>query len=98
MCSSDLRYFPMDHQTCAIEIESCESDSLIGNVILFLTPMRDWNSLLFIVSSNMADIKYNWASGTESVGVSPDVALPQWKVLGHRQQAVEIALTTGNLA
>lgn len=30
------------------------------------------------------------------MGVSNEVSLPQFKVLGHRQRAMEISLTTGN--
>ncbi|OXA45738.1 gamma-aminobutyric acid receptor subunit beta isoform X1 [Folsomia candida] len=44
----------------------------------------------------MSDIRYQWAKGLESVGVSSDVSLPQFKVLGHKQQAMEISLSTGN--
>ncbi|XP_023315484.1 gamma-aminobutyric acid receptor subunit beta isoform X4 [Trichogramma pretiosum] len=44
----------------------------------------------------MRDIRYKWNEGLSSVGVSNDVSLPQFKVLGHRQRAMEISLTTGN--
>uniref|UniRef100_A0A1I8M4J7 Gamma-aminobutyric acid receptor subunit beta n=1 Tax=Musca domestica TaxID=7370 RepID=A0A1I8M4J7_MUSDO len=44
----------------------------------------------------MRDIRYKWNEGPNSVGVSSEVSLPQFKVLGHRQRAVEISLTTGN--
>ncbi|XP_011495767.1 PREDICTED: gamma-aminobutyric acid receptor subunit beta isoform X2 [Ceratosolen solmsi marchali] len=44
----------------------------------------------------MRDIRYKWNEGLTSVGVSNDVSLPQFKVLGHRQRAMEISLTTGN--
>ncbi|KAG5677403.1 hypothetical protein PVAND_007165 [Polypedilum vanderplanki] len=44
----------------------------------------------------MRDIRYKWNEGPNSVGVSEDVSLPQFKVLGHRQRAMEISLTTGN--
>lgn len=43
----------------------------------------------------MRDIRYKWNEGPNSVGVSEDVSLPQFKVLGHRQRAMEISLTTG---
>ncbi|CAB0030866.1 unnamed protein product [Trichogramma brassicae] len=42
----------------------------------------------------MRDIRYKWNEGLSSVGVSNDVSLPQFKVLGHRQRAMEISLTT----
>jgi len=32
------------------------------------------------------------------VGVSNEVSLPQFKVLGHRQRAMEISKTTGNVS
>jgi hypothetical protein len=53
--------------------------------------------LLFssLVGYTMNDIRYKWDKGIASVGVSSDVSLPQFKVLGHRQQAMEISLTTG---
>ncbi|XP_041564255.1 gamma-aminobutyric acid receptor subunit beta isoform X12 [Drosophila elegans] len=44
----------------------------------------------------MRDIRYKWNEGPNSVGVSSEVSLPQFKVLGHRQRAMEISLTTGN--
>lgn len=43
----------------------------------------------------MRDIRYKWNKGPNSVGVSNEVSLPQFKVLGHRQRAMEISLTTG---
>lgn len=45
----------------------------------------------------MRDIRYKWNEGPNSVGVSNEVSLPQFKVLGHRQRAMEISLTTGNV-
>ncbi|XP_049294697.1 gamma-aminobutyric acid receptor subunit beta isoform X5 [Anopheles funestus] len=42
----------------------------------------------------MRDIRYKWNEGPNSVGVSSEVSLPQFKVLGHRQRAMEISLTT----
>ncbi|XP_045465939.1 gamma-aminobutyric acid receptor subunit beta-like isoform X2 [Harmonia axyridis] len=44
----------------------------------------------------MKDIRYKWNEGPNSVGVSNEVSLPQFKVLGHKQRASEISLTTGN--
>jgi gamma-aminobutyric acid receptor subunit beta len=44
----------------------------------------------------MSDITYKWAAGASSVGVSSEVSLPQFKVLGYRQKAFEISLSTGN--
>jgi len=45
----------------------------------------------------MRDIRYKWNEGPNSVGVSNEVSLPQFKVLGHRQRAMEISLSTGNV-
>jgi len=42
----------------------------------------------------MRDIRYMWR-GNKSVGISNEVALPQIRVLGYRQKATEINLTTG---
>ncbi|XP_069686233.1 gamma-aminobutyric acid receptor subunit beta isoform X14 [Periplaneta americana] len=44
----------------------------------------------------MRDIRYKWHDGTKSVGISSEVQLPQFRVLGHRQRATEINLSTGN--
>ena len=44
----------------------------------------------------MADLKYAWNSGETSVQMSPDVALPQFNVLGHRQRLIEVSLSSGN--
>ncbi|XP_054276918.1 gamma-aminobutyric acid receptor subunit beta-like isoform X4 [Macrosteles quadrilineatus] len=44
----------------------------------------------------MRDIRYKWNEGPNSVGVSNEVSLPQFRVLGHRQRAMEISLSTGN--
>ena len=43
----------------------------------------------------MADIRYKWNDGLNSVQVSGDVSLPQFKVLGHRQKTIEASLSTG---
>lgn len=52
---------------------------------------------LHTVGYTMRDIRYKWNEGPNSVGVSHEVSLPQFKVLGHRQRAMEISLTTGSL-
>lgn len=44
----------------------------------------------------MRDIRYKWNSGSTSVGISREVELPQFRVLGHRQRATVINLSTGN--
>ncbi|XP_031346791.1 gamma-aminobutyric acid receptor subunit beta isoform X4 [Photinus pyralis] len=44
----------------------------------------------------MRDILYKWNSGSKSVGISNEVELPQFRVLGHRQRATVVNLTTGN--
>ena len=49
----------------------------------------------WLVGYTMRDIRYKWNEGPNSVGVSSEVSLPQFKVLGHRQRAMEISLTTG---
>lgn len=52
---------------------------------------------IFLVGYTMRDIRYKWNEGFSSVGVSNEVSLPQFRVLGHRQRAMEISLSTGNL-
>mgnify|MGYP001356658968 CR=1 FL=1 len=44
----------------------------------------------------MADLKYAWNDGSTSVKMSPDLQLPQFNVLGHRQRLVEVSLSSGN--
>ena len=44
----------------------------------------------------MADIRYAWKNGDHSVHMSPDVSLPEFHVLGHRQRIVEASLSSGN--
>ncbi|XP_047525077.1 gamma-aminobutyric acid receptor subunit beta-like [Pieris napi] len=48
-------------------------------------------------SHTVQDIRYKWNEGPNSVDISSEVkSLPQFKVLGHRQRAMEISRTTGN--
>lgn len=51
--------------------------------------------VLVSVGYTMKDIRYRWNKGPTSVGVSNEVSLPQFKVLGHRQRTIEISLSTG---
>ncbi|XP_020711021.1 gamma-aminobutyric acid receptor subunit beta isoform X7 [Athalia rosae] len=44
----------------------------------------------------MRDIRYKWNAGLQSVGISNEVELPQFRVLGHRQRQTTIHLSTGN--
>lgn len=43
----------------------------------------------------MRDIRYKWNAGQQSVGISNEVELPQFRVLGHRQRHSTIHLSTG---
>lgn len=60
----------------------------------------EWRALSVLaaglVGYTMRDIRYKWNSGLKSVGISSEVELPQFRVLGHRQRATVINLTTGN--
>lgn len=47
------------------------------------------------VGYTMSDIRYFWRDGLSSVGMSSEVELPQFRVLGHKQKSTEINLTTG---
>ncbi|XP_028029480.1 gamma-aminobutyric acid receptor subunit beta-like isoform X3 [Bombyx mandarina] len=42
----------------------------------------------------MRDIVYVWKDGASSVGMSSEVQLPQFRVLGHRQRATVVTLST----
>ena len=102
-CPMDLRYFPMDSQLCYMEIESCKS---AWNLIPIIISIIRFNIILLIkkfysypihlVGYTMADIKYKWNDGLNSVQLSSDVSLPAFKVLGHRQKTIEASLSTGN--
>ncbi|CAH1389137.1 unnamed protein product [Nezara viridula] len=46
----------------------------------------------------MRDIRYKWNAGHKSVGIANEVQLPQFRVLGHRQRAREINLSTGTIS
>ena len=46
----------------------------------------------------MSDIRYKWNDGLNSVQISSDVSLPQFKVLGHRQKTIEASLSTGTFS
>ena len=48
------------------------------------------------VAYTMSDIAYKWNDGLNSVQISSDTSLPQFKVMGHRQKTVEASLSTGN--
>jgi glycine receptor alpha-3 len=50
---------------------------------------------LYTVGYTMSDIRYKWNDGLNSVQISSDVSLPQFKVLGHRQKTIEASLSTG---
>ena len=43
----------------------------------------------------MSDIHYKWNDGLNSVQMSSDVSLPEFKVIGHRQKTIEASLSTG---
>ena len=43
----------------------------------------------------MSDIHYKWNDGLNSVQLSSDVSLPEFRVIGHRQKTIEAALSTG---
>ena len=45
----------------------------------------------------MKDIRYKWNDGKNSIQISSDVSLPQFKVIGHRQKTIEASLSTGML-
>ena len=44
----------------------------------------------------MADLEYRWEENQQSVQLTQDIALPDFKVLGHRQRLIKISLTSGN--
>ena len=59
-------------------VNSQHDYSLIGQHSTIL--LSDWSTL----NNNI----FHWCSGDESVQMSPDVMLPQFNVLGHRQRLI----------
>ena len=43
----------------------------------------------------MKDIRYKWNDGVNSVQISADVSVPEFKVLGPRQKTIEASLSSG---
>ena len=78
----NLAHFPFDIQMCTVEIgeEQCSSVDIYNRVF----------SESF--GYTMSDLKYAWNSGHNSVQMSPDVSLPQFNILGHRQRLIEVTL------
>ena len=48
-----------------------------------------------LVGFTAKDMRYKWNDGLNSVQISSDVSLPEFKVLGHRQKIIEAKLSTG---
>lgn len=46
---------------------------------------------------SMMDIRYTWSKGKDSVGLNGDLELPQFKVVGYKQEQKEVKMTTGLL-
>lgn len=46
----------------------------------------------------MKDIRYTWSKGKESIVLSDDLTLPQFKIMGHKQEDRVISLSTGKLS
>ena len=44
----------------------------------------------------MTDLPYKWRPGNDSVLVSGEISLPQFKILGHRKKLIERSVLTGN--
>lgn len=51
--------------------------------------------VITLVGYTMNDIRYTWNDGLRSVGISNEVQLPQFQILGYRQRTKQINLTTG---
>ncbi|KOB75060.1 GABA-gated chloride channel isoform a3 [Operophtera brumata] len=98
-CPMNLQYFPMDRQLCHIEIESCNKSSCSRSRERIAMLLSVSDSILCVwhvsgVGYTMRDIRYLWKDGLTSVGMSNEVQLPQFRVLGHRQRATVVTLTT----
>lgn len=44
----------------------------------------------------MTDIFYDWEHGDKSVGLSPEIGIPHFQLMGLRQKKIVATLTTGN--
>lgn len=51
--------------------------------------------MIFLVGFAMTEIVYFWLGEIAAVDVSPDVQLPQFRLVGYRQRYQIIQLTTG---
>jgi hypothetical protein len=43
----------------------------------------------------MMDIRYTWSKGKDSVGLNGDLELPQFKVVGYKQDQKDVVMSTG---
>ena len=97
----------MDTQLCYLELESCKLKFVFQrfNYIKILVRSKDvidkcsFNATLIPTladSTTMNDIRYKWNDGLNSVQISSDSTLREWKILGHRQKTIERSLSTGN--
>ncbi|GIY16949.1 uncharacterized protein CEXT_481341 [Caerostris extrusa] len=80
-----------------ILITVLETSNCFTRVVLSTENRNSTIVLQTDVGYTMRDIRYWWLEGPRSVGMSSDVELPQFKVIGHRQRSKEVPLTTANI-
>ncbi|GIY27353.1 uncharacterized protein CDAR_392071 [Caerostris darwini] len=80
-----------------ILITVLETSNCFTRVVLSTENRNSTIVLQTDVGYTMRDIRYWWLEGPRSVGMSSDVELPQFKVIGHRQRSKEVPLTTGKI-
>lgn len=87
----NLQYYPFDTQRCTLEIESCMSCNYYDNV-----SQSSYNQVSLPDAFSMTDIRYKFHEGKKtSVGISSDVSLPEFRILGHSLHEMEVSLSTG---
>ncbi len=77
------------------------SDSFLSQFVLLYDCKQLFMSIFCsffstAVGCTMDDIRYEFDKGLDSVQVSSDVSLPEFKVLGHRQKTIEASLSSGD--
>ncbi|XP_047463131.1 glycine receptor, alpha 4b isoform X1 [Mugil cephalus] len=81
-CPMDLKNFPMDSQTCTMQLESCEFFFLFKNITFTVDPLTNSSaycarSLSLLVGYTMNDLIFEWLD-VGAVQVADDLMLPQF--------------------
>ncbi|TRY89013.1 hypothetical protein DNTS_029299 [Danionella cerebrum] len=84
-CNMDLTKYPMDKQTCTLQLESCK----IYLIFLQYLPRPEGGY-------NVNDVMFYWARGNDSVSGLDTLRLAQYTVEDHYTSVSEAVYETGN--